>query len=227
MTGKTTERIQLMKTLFALVAAAALLSACVTPRDGGTTKIIGGQRSHYSNWSTISKDAIRINLGDLGDYFVNKTEQRIRNNRILVQRASFEYGQGYLYIQYNSGPRNFFNQKTRGYYSDETYLPNLVRKQLGKHNSTITVEQIVEVQRGTSLAGHAMQYVVNETGARCMAATIGFLSLGTKAHPTEQLFDTLVYLRDCTNGYDLDHLVGWARSVKIVPEGYNSRLSGV
>ena len=203
-----------------LVAAAFLVSACQTGIDT-SQRDSGGTTMHLSQWKPIKPHELVINVADLEGIEISNPESRIRDNRILQQRATFDGATGFLRIHHHQ-VAGYNQHVTRRMNSRENAKTEVNKYFKGQKKKIVHGEarKISSSGRG----GWLMSVDVQDIGKTCFLATVGFLGDTNKIAPVGEHYDTIVRFLDCSGKRSMGDVEHFLNGMKIVEPQYNRIL---
>ena len=196
------------------------------PDGGSIGKTVGGVPTHRTAWKRIAPREIVVNVIDLKGAAFTGAEQRRRDNALVQQRAWFDDGRGWLWIEHNVIGR--FNRRTTWHFNDPDAAKDCIAAYYAGRGQAFTYAESRQVYAPWERGGWIHLVRSPDTDAPCVFALVGFLSTPAKLHSriTEEVFDTGIDMRDCSGARSLEETESFLRGMKIVPSGYNRGVAG-
>lgn len=213
-------------TLRAVGVMAAVVAGAVacTPPEGVTTEAdSGGRKMHLTEWQDIDPWELRINVADVDDISgtLYGVQTQTRDNSVIHQRARFY--RGYLGIQHNHGPGAAYDELTTQMLNAEANLKEDIREYF--NGKKIEYEDSAHIRVRGERGGWA--HLVRDPDAKgrtCIFGHVGFLTPAKRSLWTQEHYDVVVTLRDCSQKRSFSHVVDFLTDMKIVEPEYNRSL---
>ena len=214
---------------FALAAVAAL-TACAPepgPRPGGGSigRDVGGPPTYRTAWTAIEPHELLINIADLEEAALSNAERRGRDNRLVQQRVRLDGGSGRIFLEHSIS--GYYNERSTRNANDPASSKKGISRYYGKIGR-FDYEESRKVYTYGERGGWVHRVRNRVTDRTCIFAQVAFLSDQAKLHGsvTDERYDTVVRLRDCSRKRSLNQTEAFLNRMKIVPPEYNRGLRG-
>ena len=204
-------------------AVAAGVVACAPPEGVTTGADAGGRTMHLTGWQDIDPWELRINIADMDGMAgtVYGAQTQTRDNSVIHQRARFY--RGYLGIQHNHGPEAAYDERTTRNLNAEANLKENIREYF--NGQKIEYEDSAHIRvRGERGGWTHLVRDPNAEGRTCIFGHVGFLMPAKRSIWTQEAYDVVVTLRDCSQKRSFSHVVDFLTNMKVVEPEYNRSL---
>jgi hypothetical protein len=205
-----------MKTLILIAVAmmSATLAAC-GPAGKTIGKTTTGQRTYNTEWQRIEPKRVLINIGDLGNVEVTRTEERLRDNSIIQQGVNFA-GFGRIYVEHLTGPYSVYNTGVTDRHNDASKLVSRYYKSKSRYDIQTADPEKGRIRKFGDRGGWVGSATEIGTGKTCIVGRVAFLSRATKNRAADERYDTVVQFRDCSGRRSLEEVKEFLKGVRIV-----------
>lgn len=181
-------------------------------------KDISGVTSCWTRSSSAALRSFPINLVDLPNAVIGGITHRLRNNAVIHYRVTLNPGNmtgSWLSLQVAG---TFFNAETTRHIEDVETLKEGVRRSTGPTNFGATTPI-----RDHDRTGWLVAYKRASGVRRCYAVAVALDSSAWGAGRTDELYEMIVRMKDCTSRRTHGQLKEWLHTMRAVPDGYNGK----
>ena len=192
----------------------AMLAGC-GPAGKTAGKTTTGTRTYNTEWQTIPPKRVLINVGDLDNAAVTWTEERIRDNSIVQQGVNFD-GTGRIYVEHLVGSHSLYNAGVTERHNNLSKLLPRLDRSLPRYNVRAADPEKGRIRKYGSRGGWVGPAMERGTGNDCIVGRVAFLSRTAKNSRTDERYDTVVSIRDCSGKRTVEEVKEFLTNVRIV-----------
>ncbi len=181
-------------------------------------KDISGATSCWSKSSSAALSSFPINLVDLPNAVIGGITHRLRNNSVSHYRVTLNPGDmagSWLSLQVAGVA---FGPRTTRHVEDVETLKGAVRRSIGP-----TEFDAITRIRDRDRTGWLVTYKRASGILRCYAVAVALEPSAWGAGRTDEVYEMIVRMKDCTGRPTQRQLEDWLHSVRAVADGYNRK----
>ena len=204
----------------AVASLALVMAACVTSGTVDTSqKDISGRTMHLGDWQDIEPYQFRINIADLEQAsMISQAREQMRDNTMVTQEAWFSEGR--IRVEHHLSPNGAYNHKSTRSVNNLEDSRAWSRRGALKEGIRLKFDESIPIRKPLERGGW-VHIVQNSNEEICVIGRVGFLSLKKRGLWSNEHYDSLVYIRDCSGEQALDQIVDFLTHAKIVKPEYN------
>ncbi len=202
-------------TISIAVAMMTLALAGCGPAGKTIGKTTTGQRTYNTQWEKLLPDRVLIDPRGLNDAVVTWTDERMRDNAIVQQRVQYDGGSR-IFVEHLSGAFSLYNTGV----TDRHNNPSKVLAHLDKYFLAYKIH-MEDMEKGRirkygDRGGWVGEATAKESGTACVIGRLALLSKTEKNLRTDERYDTIVQIRDCSGKRTMEQVKKFLKNVRIV-----------